>query len=144
MPRIQSRSELESRLSAVSFGVFLVIIAVTWIYHPRILSEIIAYFRSFERIGHPVPPPPILIKPVVFFVYLLGAWLLVLAGIRAVAHTRGVTNDVSAGAFFIFCGYLLGLYMQGAITIGTLLPSIIILVGAIIVINGIVGILQRR
>jgi len=144
MSKAVSRPELESRFGAVSFGAFLIIVAVTWMYHPRLPSEILAYFRSFETFGHPVAPPPILFKPAIFFAYVLGIWLLVLAAIRAVAHVRGASSDATGGVFFVFCGYLLGLYAQGRIATGTIIPVLIILVGILITVSSLVKAALQR
>jgi len=144
MSKARSKPELESRFSAVSLGAFLIIVAVTWMYHPWLPSEILAYFRSFETFGHPVAPPLILFKPAVFFAYVLGIWLLVLAAIRAVARVRGVSSDATGGIFWIFCGYLFGLYVQGGISAWTIMPVIIIFVGMLITISSLVKALQKR
>jgi len=144
MSKVQSRPELESRFGAVSFGAFLIIVAVTWMYHPWLPSEILAYFRSFEAFGHPVAPPPVLFKPAIFFAYVLGIWLLVLAAIRALARVGGVSSDATGGAFWIFCGYLLGLYVQGGISEWTIIPVIIIFVGILITISSLVKAVLKR
>jgi len=144
MSKAESKPELESRFSAVSLGAILIIVAATWMYHPWLPSEILAYFRSFETFGHPVAPPPILFKPAIFFAYVVGIWLLVLAAIRAVAHVRGVSSDATGGVFWIFCGYLFGLYIQGGITAWTMIPVIIIFVGILITISSLVKAVQKR
>ena len=144
MSEAGSRPELESRFGAVSFGAFLIILAVAWMYHPWLPSEILAYFRSFERFGHPVAPPPILFEPAIFFAYVLGIWLLILAAIRAVARVKGVSSDVTGGVFFIFCGYLLGLYTQGRIPVGAIIPVIIILAGILVTISALVKAIRQR
>jgi len=144
MSKAGSKPELESRFSAVSFGAVLIIVAVTWMYHPWLPSEILAYFRSFETFGHPVAPPAILFKPATFFAYVLGIWLLVLAAIRAVTRVRGVSSDATGGVFWVFCGYLFGLYVRGGISAWTIIPVIIIFVGMLITISSLVKALQKR
>jgi len=144
MSKAGSKTELELRFGAVSFGAFLIIVAVTWMYHPWLPSEILAYFRSFGTFGHPVAPPPILFKPAIFFAYVLGIWLPVLAAIRAIAHVRGVSSDAAGGVFWIFCGYLLGLYAQGGISAWTIIPVLVILVGILITISSIVKAVLKR
>jgi len=143
MARTGSKPELESRFGAVSFGAFLIIVAVTWMYHPWLPSEMLAYFRSFETFGHPVAPPPILFKPAIFFAYVLGIWLLILAAIRAVTHVGGVSSDAMGGVFWIFCGYFLGLYAQGGISAWVIVPVIIIFVGILITISALVKVVLR-
>jgi len=144
MSRAGSKLELESRFGAVSFGAFLIIVAVTWMYHLWLPSEILAYFRSFGTFGHPVAPPLILFKPAIFFAYVLGIWLLVLAAIRAIAHVGGVSGDAAGGVFWIFCGYLLGLYAQGGISAWTIIPVLIILVGILVTISSLVKAVLKR
>ena len=144
MSKAGSKTELESRLGAVSFGAFLIIVAVTWMYHPWLPREILAYFRSFETFGHPVAPPPILFKPAIFFAYVLGIWLLVLAAIRAIAHVKGVSSDATGGVFWIFCGYILGLYAQGGISAWTIIPVIIIFLGILVTISALVKVIRQR
>jgi len=143
MSKAGSKPELESRFGAVSLGAFLIIVAVTWMYHPWLPSEVLAYFRSFETFGHPVEPPPILFKPAIFFTYVLGIWLLVLAAIRAVARVQGVSGDAAGGVFWIFCGYLLGRYVQGEISVWMIIPVIIIFVGILVTITALVKIVRR-
>jgi len=144
MSKAGSKPELESRFGAVSLGAVLIIVAITWMYHTWLPSEILAYFRSFETFGHPVEPPPILFKPAIFFAYALGVWLLVLATIRAVAHVSGVSSDAAGGIFWIFCGYLLGLYAQGGISAWTIIPVLIIFVGILVTISSLVKAVQQR
>jgi len=144
MSKAGSKPELESRFSAVSFGAFLIIVAVTWMYHPWLPSEILAYFRSFETFGHPVAPPLILFKPAVFFAYVLGIWLLALAAIRTAAHVRGVSSDAAGGVIWIFCGYLLGLYTQGGISAWMIIPLLVILAGILITISSLVKAILKR
>ena len=138
MPRARSKPELESRADAISFGVMLIIVAVTWMYYAWLPSEILAYLRSFETFGRPVAPPTILFEPAIFFTYVLGAWLLVLAAIRTLARVRGVSGNATSGVFFISCGYLFGLYSQGSISITTLIPVVIILLGVLFTIRSLV------
>ncbi len=139
-----SKPELESRFGAISFGVFLIIVAVTFMYHPWLPSEILAYFRSFGRFGHPVVPPPILFKPAIFFAYILGVWLLVLAAIRAAARVGGVSSDAAGGVFWISSGYLFGLYIQGRISAWMIVPIIIILIGILVTISSLVKAILHR
>ena len=143
MSKSQSKPELESRFGAVSIGAFLIIIAVTWMYHPWLPSEILAYFKSFGTFGYPVAPPLILFKPTIFFAYVLGIWLLVLAGIRAIAHVGGVSSDAAGGVFWIFCSYFLGLYAQGGISAWMIIPVLVILLGILITISSLVKALLK-
>jgi len=149
MPKAK-RVELESALGTVSFGVFLLIVAATWMLYPLLPTEIITYLTSLPSrsavLGQPVMPPLTLFKPAIFFAYVLGVWLLILAGIRAVAHVHGASSDAAGGVFFVACAFLFGLYTQGRVPARTLTPIIIILLGAVVTIAALLRALwqQRR
>jgi len=133
------RPTIEDPLGLVSLGVFFMIIAATWSYYPTLPSEILAYFKSFGVYGHPVMPPLQLYRPITFFASIFGVWLFILAGLRLLFRQRQkkALGDASGGVFFIFLSYILIGYSQGTVAGNMVLPLIIVLVGIIIVVNGV-------
>ncbi|MEM2897351.1 MAG: hypothetical protein QXG01_07290 [Candidatus Bathyarchaeia archaeon] len=120
-----SKNKLESGLSAISLGVLLIICALTWLYHPKLPSELISYLKSWGDFGHPIAPSLTLIKPMSFFAYALGVWLLILAIIKGLLRVYGASSDFFGGAFFVSFGYVLGLFLERKVSIDLLLPVVL-------------------
>ena len=142
--RLDSRSRYRMRrydpLGAVSFGVFIIIIAVMQLSNPELTSEIVDYFKSFEIVGHPIPPTPSILYHVANFCLYFGIWLILLGALRIsfmIAVWR-VPSNIAEGIFFIVFNYLIIDTLRTNRDVGILLPLLIIGLG-IAIIAGAIG-----
>jgi len=122
-------------LGLVSFGVLLILLAVTWIRYPTLGNQFIDYFQSFAQYGRPVMLPVKLCEPIIFFLGFLGFWNLILAGLRTLTRRgpRGAVSDVVTGLGLLYVAFILLEYTRGAITASLVLPVIVIGLGALII-----------
>lgn len=134
--------EREFPLDTVSAGVTLIIFALTYLmYAPSInFSEIIDYFKMIGNLKTFIKPPLILFDPVIFFFNAVGAWSLILSGLRVVFQrsVRKAIGDVTGAFFSFFIAFLLTNYAADFFTGQTTLAYFIICIGVLIIVNGIV------
>lgn len=127
-------------LGAISAGVILIILAVTYIRYPINLTIIIDYFKSIANQGAFLKPPLILFDPTIFFLYAAGVWGIVLSGLRIVFQrsVRKSLGDLVGGFFSFFLAFLLTNYASDAFTGRTTLAYFVIAIGFLIVVISIV------
>lgn len=147
MPTLQPPPKPVRRdhLGIVSFGVFLLLAALTWMWYLSLPGDIVEWLQSWGVYRYPVMPPAKLITPLTVFADMFGGWLILLAVIRIVSGLRPAraVGDIAGAFFFLFCSYLLKEYSKGAITVSGMLPLFLIALGILIMIGGIGAILTR-
>ena len=130
----------KGRIGVISFGVFLILVAITWLNYPTLPSEIRLLLEDLRTYSRPVGQYPRISEAFGFFGVAFGVWLLIVAGMR-VAFRQGLRRilaDASGGIFFAGCGYVSMKYSQGAIPGEMVLPLFIVVIGVIIVVNGLI------
>jgi hypothetical protein len=125
-------------LDGVGFGVFL--IAVAWVYlqFPWVWEELTAWFRGW--VSGPTMFPVILAEQIVLFFIVMGGWGLIEGALRVISGRvmKGFSNIIGAiGSLAI--AYMIRLYGQGAISGSAILPYFIMIIGATVVLNAVVG-----
>lgn len=138
--RTRNNARRYDPLGAVSFGVFIIIIAVMQLSNPTLTSEIVDYFKSFEIVGHQVPPTPSILYHVADFCLYFGIWLILLGALRVsfrIAVWR-VPSNIAEGIFFIVFNYVIIGTLKTNKDVGILLPLLIIGLG-IAIIAGAIG-----
>ena len=130
----------KGRIGVISFGVFLILVAVTWLNYPTLPSEIRLLSEDLRIYYRPVGLYLGLLGAFGFFGVSFGVWLLIIAAARAVFRQGlcRILADASGGVFFAGCGYVSMKYAQGAIPRDIVLPLFIVVIGVIVVINGVV------
>jgi len=124
-------------LGLASLGALLILAAVTWFYYPAASPQIQPFLQDLMTYYRPTKVYGELYEAFTFFAYWYGAWLLILAGIRA-ALKQGLTRflgSATGGGVFLSFGYTLNEYSHGNITGNQLLLQIIIVLGIVLVIN---------
>jgi len=94
-------------LGTVSFGVFIVVLAIIWFNNPDLPNQFISYFKSFEVYGRPVAPPAQILYYAATFSLYYGVWLIVLGALR-ISLKIGVWNtpsNIAEGVFLIVLHY---------------------------------------
>lgn len=144
--RVERRFEVENHgsdyLGGVGFGVFLIAIAWVYIQFPWVWTEITAWFRGW--VNGPTMIPVILVEPVVLFFMVMSVWGLIEGSIRVISGRvmKGLMNIVGALSGLAIA-YMINLYGQGAISSADILPFLIMIIGASVVLNAIIGAMTR-
>jgi hypothetical protein len=124
-------------LGAVSFGVFIIIVAVIWLSNPKFPFQIIDYFRSFETYGRPVLPPPNLLSLIGDFAVAFGTWLIILGALRIVfqLYAWRSIGDMVGGIFFIYVSHLISDFVQNRKDVAMIFPLVIIGLGVAVIVG---------
>ncbi|MEM3403001.1 MAG: hypothetical protein QXJ17_00405 [Nitrososphaeria archaeon] len=127
-------------LGTVSFGVFVIVLAIIWYNNPNLPNQFVNYFKSFEIYGKPVVPPPQILNYAATFSLYYGTWLIVLGALRislriGVFHTP---SNIAEGVFLVILHY----YILDTIRTGadflTLVAFFIVGLG-VAIIAGVIG-----
>jgi len=129
-------------LGAVSAGVILILIALTYMRYPIDPSTIVDYFESMTVQRTFIKPPLIFFDAAIFFFYAVGTWGIVLSGLRLVFQrsVRRALGDLVGGFFSFFFALLLSRYAGGVFTWRTTLAYFIVAIGLLVIVNAIIHI----
>jgi len=133
-------------LGAVSAGMILIILAVTYLMYPIDWSVVPRYFEEMGRLKQFIKPPLILFNPAIFFFNLIAVMSLAMSGLRALweRNIRGAINDLAGGLFSFFIAFLLTNYRDNIISARTGLALLIVGIGGLVMVNAIVSSVFRR
>lgn len=122
-------------LGIVSFGVFLIIVAIDFIIYPEIPSDVITWLRSWKT--GPTMLPDSLVWPLIWFLTATGIWSLVQAAIRIVSRIRmrNSISDAFSGMFMLTAAFLFKEYASRLISLNVLLSGLVISLGALILLG---------
>lgn len=131
---------------AVNFAVLLIVIGAFWLRYPTIWSEIgrfLSNLRPVEFIGVLVFVEPrgnfaFLYGVAAEFFAVLSIWLFSLTAIRLYQHShpRLVSRTVTRAFFNLGLGILSWQLQIGGLAFRSLVPLIVVLVGATLIIQG--------
>jgi len=135
------RREQADYLGALSAGVILIVLAVTYIRYPINFSLIVDYFQSLIVSQRYVKPPLALLNPAIFFFNVVGVWSLVLSGLRIVLQrsVRRAIGDFAGGLFSLFFAFLLTNYANNILRGQAVLAYFIVGIGLLMVVNAIIS-----
>ena len=138
----------------ISFGAFLIIIAVIYLKTPGLLSDAKAFVTDFRLVELfqnfrwfvPSSNHPVLYHAAEEFCYAFGLVQILVLGLdfarRSSTHRKAET--FSSIVFWLGAGYILGLLSQGVLTWLSLIAGLIILVGISIVARALVLVFARH
>jgi len=138
----------------ISFGAFLIIIAVIYLRTPGLISEIRAFVSDFhlaevyQNFQWFVPSTnhPVLYSAAEQFCYAFGLVQILILGLefarRSSTHRKAET--FSSIVFWLGAGYILRLLSQGALSWISFIAGLIILVGISIVARALVLVFARN
>ena len=138
----------------ISFGAFLIIIAVIYLKTPGLLSEakaFVADFRLVELFQNfwwfvPSSNHPVIYYAAEQFCYAFGLVQILVLGLdfarRSSTHRKAVTS--SSIVFWLGAGYILSLLSQGVLTWLSFIAGLVILVGISIVARALVLVFARH
>ncbi|HXZ98387.1 MAG TPA: hypothetical protein VED24_03370 [Candidatus Acidoferrum sp.] len=138
----------------ISFGAFLIIIAVIYLRTPGLLSEIRAFVNDFQLVEVyqgfrwfvPSTNHPVLYAAAEQFCYAFGLVQILVLGLKFArrSSTYGKARTVSGIVFWLGAGYILSLLTQGALSWLSFIAGLIILVGVSIVARAVVLVFAPR
>ena len=128
-------------MGALTAGVILIILAVTYLRYPGVVSAFDSYMRNLGGARGFVKPPRILIEPWVFFFEAIALWTFVLAVLRIVLQRslRRAVGDAVGALFSLFVAFLLTNYAEDIYAGRTVLAFFVIGVGLIVVVNALIS-----
>ena len=138
----------------ISFGAFLIIIAVIYLKTPGLLSDAKAFVTDFRLVELfqnfrwfvPSSNHPVLYYAAEQFCYAFGLVQILVLGLdfarRSSTHRKAET--FSSIVFWLGAGYILSLLSQGVLTWLSFIAGLVILVGISIVARALVLVFARR
>ena len=129
-------------MSAVSAGVILIILALTYLRHPNASSAFVNYVRALELSSGFVRPPPVLVESGIFFLEAVAVWSLVLAVLRIVVQRNGrrAVGEVAGALFCLFVAFLLTEYISDIFAGRTVLGYLVIGAGFVVIVNALASV----
>jgi hypothetical protein len=135
------RREPTDYLGALSAGVILIILAITYLRYPIDIYVVVSYFESLIVRQRYVKPPLALFDPAIFFFNVVGVWSLVLSGLRIVFQrsVRRAVGDFAGALFSFFFAFLLREYANNVLRGQAVLAYFIVAIGLLVIVNAIVS-----
>jgi hypothetical protein len=138
----------------ISFGAFLIIIAVIYLRTPGLPSEIRAFVSDFHLVQVyqdfrwfvPSTNHPVLYAAAEQFCYAFGLVQILVLGLKFArrSSTHGKAETFSSIVFWLGAGYILSLLSQGALSWLSFIAGLVILVGICIVARALVLVFAPR
>ena len=132
----------------ISFGAFLIIVAVIYLTTPNLSHEINAFMRDFQMVEVfqnfwwfvPATNHPVLYGAVERFCYVFGVVQIGILGLRFATRSSiyGKAGTFSSVVFWLGAGYVAGLLSQGVLSWLSFIAALIILIGISIVVRSLV------
>jgi hypothetical protein len=138
----------------ISFGAFLIIIAVIYLRTPNLVHEVEAFVRDFRLVQIfqnfwwfvPSTSHPVLYAAVEQFCYAFGLVHIVILGLKFArgSSTHGKAQTLSDIVFWLGAGYILSVLAQGGLSWLSFIASLIILIGISIIARALVLVFAPR
>jgi hypothetical protein len=138
----------------ISFGAFLIIVAVIYLTTPNIANEVKAFVRDFQLVQVfenfwwfvPRTSHPALYAAAERFCYAFGLVQVGILGLRLAKRSsiHAKAQTVSSIVFWLGAGYVFGMLSQGVLLWLSFIAALIILIGISIVVRALVLILSPR
>ena len=122
--------------SLVSFGIFLLIVGITFIANPNLISDFRFWIEQLTTQKTLLRPLPGLITSAAVFFGLVGASDFFMAGVRFMADKpkRRVLRDVLTGVALVLFSYLIYLYGERALAWQMVLASEVVACGLLVIV----------
>jgi hypothetical protein len=138
----------------ISFGAFLIIIAVFYLRTPNVAHEAEAFIRDFRLVEVfqnfwwfvPSTNHPALYVAAGEFCYIFGLVQIAILGLKFArgSSTHGKAQTFSGIVFWLGAGYILSLLAQGGLSWLSFIASMVILMGVSIVVRALVLVFAPR
>ncbi|MBS7630306.1 hypothetical protein KEJ47_01820 [Candidatus Bathyarchaeota archaeon] len=135
-----SKHENRDPINLLGFGVFIIIVSLIIINFPNVFNDLFSWFRSLE-FGKIIIIPNSLIWPLIWLLIGGGVWNLASCGIRLLTNInkRKSISDGFRGLFFLVSSFFLREYSYNLISFTSLLSSLLISLGTLIVLSSILS-----
>ncbi len=133
--RRRPRDRYDPVWGIVSFIGFLVILGLTFLAFPNLISRIASYFEELARLGRPVLPSYNLGEPLIYFLNISGIWGIIF-GALGMGFGRGLRRSVDSiisGAYSLYLAQLFSQFYSRAIAGETLVLDAIVGLGLVII-----------
>lgn len=138
----------------ISFGAFLIIIAIIYLRTPNLVQEVKAFVSDFQLVElfqnfwwyAPSGNHPVLYAAAEQFCYAFGLVHIVILGLKFARRspTHGKADTFSSIVFWLGAGYIIGLLSQGVFLWLSFIAGLIILIGISIVARALVLVFAPR
>ena len=148
------RHQRDDYAGAISFGAFLILVALFYIMNPGLLSEVTEFIHDFQLVRisgnfywlEPSTNHPVLYNAAAEFCYIFG---VVQAGVLALmfagkSPTREKARAFSGIVFWLGMGYAFGMLSSGTLAWIPFVGAFIILAGVSIVIRSAILLVALR
>ena len=132
----------------ISFGAFLIIVAIIYLTTPNIVREVEAFLRDFQLAEVfqnfwwfvPSTSHPVVYGAAERFCYIFGVAQIGILGLRFATRSsiHGKAETFSSVVFWLGAGYVVGLLSQGVFSWLSFIAALIILIGISIVVRSLV------
>lgn len=130
-------------IGILSFGMFIVLIGVTWALNPSLHEEIISFFKDFRMVefsGNMLLPAPASSHPVLYsaaaqFALVFGALQIIILGLKFVFRDslQSKVDTVSGMVFWFALSLFLNMLANGTIGWFSFIGGFLICIGLSIV-----------
>jgi len=144
----------EDETGWISFGAFLIIVAIIYLTTPNIVQEVEAFVRDFqlnEVLRNfwwfvPSSDHPVLYRAAEQFCYAFGIVQVGILGLRFAKRSsiHGKAETLSGIVFWLGAGYVFSLLSQGTLSWLPFVAGLIILIGVSIIVRALVLIVAHR
>jgi len=126
-------------LGLVSFGIFLVIVGITFVANPNAISQFSLWIEQMSTQQALSRPPKALIDSATLFFGLIGVSNFFLAGVRFMADKtiRRVLSDILTGSALILFSCLIYLYGRHVLVWQMVLAIEVVACGLLIILYGV-------
>ncbi len=124
-------------LGGISAGVVLIALAVTYFMYPFDFHLISNYLGNMIALQRYIKPPVSLLVTASFFFNVVGAWSVVLAGLRLTIQKsiRRSIGDLAGAAFDFFLAFLLYSYAENVLTTANVFEYFLVGAISLVVVN---------
>ena len=132
----------------ISFGAFLIIVAIIYLTTPNIAQEVNAFFHDFQLVKifdnfswfAPSTSHPVVYRAAQKFCYLFGVVQIGIIALKFAkrASIQAKAETASGIVFWLGLGYIISLLEQGGLSWISFLAGLIILVGVSIIIRSLI------
>ena len=125
---------------------FLVILGLTFVSYPDVLTLFSKYLQSWQTYGHPVLPPHVLGVVLIFLFTAGGVWGLVSSGLRLVfsRRLRRPLLDVIGAFFSLYVAFILEAFYARTFGGADLVLAFFVGLAALILVNALIALFVPR
>lgn len=152
--RLGHRHRRDNPAGTISFGAFLILIAIIYLTTPNLLGEASAFIHDLKPVQisqnfwllEPSTNHPILYNAAQQFCYLFGLVQVIILGLKFTKHdsVRQEARTFSDIIFWVGSGYVFGVLSTGTLAWISFLGALVVLIGVSIIVQTAVFLVTSR